>query len=322
MTQIRLDTATVDTFAVNKIIGIAKCLVIPAHEALLALERVAGHLGLDSNDIILMRALVAYSEPEDWMLGARPVVWPTHARLQKSTKLCACELMHHTSNLERTGLILFNQNADDARYCRRDEDCCIIENYGFDLSPLVARTAEFEWLAEALHHQRRVGNCDGDEARGLVGNILNTLNNAASVTQSATINAMKIPFQVLLSTRTFQRSEALFVPKGISSFLVRLSGALFYLVDVYSRERDTQTDGAPEDSQQPDPGAGFDKIADEIISDYRGIAEKAGYLNGFHNIADEEQPDVSFHQSINPQDKSWRAANSEVNLVHGAQECL
>ncbi len=317
MTQNRLRIATADTPTVNRMVKIAENLDISANEALLAFDCVAGHLGLNSNDVTLMHALVANSEPQDWLLGERPVVWPTDAELQHFTMLCPRDLKHHISNLVQADLILITQSADKERYGLRDEDGYVIEACGFDLSPLVARTAEFEWLAEALDHERRVGDCAGDEAVDLVGSILATLTNAASLTQNAALYAMKFRFQLLLASLAFQGGETLLFPNRVSSFFARWTGAQFYLGDERSDESENTTDGELADSQQPDPGAEYSQIADEMMSDYRCAANEAQCFYGSYGNADLEQPELGSYQNICIHEKSWFVPTGNGNLING-----
>ncbi|SFJ41993.1 plasmid replication protein RepC [Aerobium aerolatum] len=64
-------------------------------------------------------------------------------------------LRRHLANLVECGLIIRRDSPNGKRYARKSRAGEIEQAYGFDLTPLVARAAEFKQLAEATREARR-----------------------------------------------------------------------------------------------------------------------------------------------------------------------
>jgi len=114
--------------------------------ACVAVKRVASHIGLKAGDMLLLDTLGAFTQPQDWEMGRRPIVWASNAYLMAQTGFSLSALKRHARRLAETGVIAFKDSPNGKRWGRRDADGVIVEAYGFDLSPLAARTEEFEAL--------------------------------------------------------------------------------------------------------------------------------------------------------------------------------
>lgn len=124
-------------------------LAVPRNQAMLALRRVAHVIGLKPGDLMLLETLAAFTKPGDWETGARPIVWPSNDYLIESTGYSLSAVKRHLRRLSEAGLIAYRDSSNGKRWGHRDKDGRIIEAYGFDLSPLAARTGEFETLHAA-----------------------------------------------------------------------------------------------------------------------------------------------------------------------------
>ena len=122
--------------------------------ALAAAKRVGARIGLKAADLLLLDMLGAFSQDCDWEAGARPIVWPSNATLMTRTGFSLSALKRHIRRLAEAGLIGFEDSPNGKRWGRRDREGRIAEAYGFDLSPLRARAAEFERLDQALTAER------------------------------------------------------------------------------------------------------------------------------------------------------------------------
>lgn len=121
-------------------------LSIPKSQAVAAVKRVAASLGLKTADIVVLDTLCAFTQPQDWEEGRRPIVWASNAYLEEKTGLVLRSLQRHVRRLCEAGIISMKDSPNGKRYGRRDDDGYIVQAYGFDLAPLAARAEEFEAL--------------------------------------------------------------------------------------------------------------------------------------------------------------------------------
>lgn len=129
-------------------------LSIPKSQATKAVKKVAAFIGLKMADIVLLDTLCAFTEPQDWEEGRRPIVWASNAYLEERTGMELRSVQRHVRRLCEAGVISMKDSANGKRYGRRDEDGYIQTAYGFDLAPLAARTEEFEALEARKAEER------------------------------------------------------------------------------------------------------------------------------------------------------------------------
>jgi replication initiation protein RepC len=98
--------------------------------------------------------LFRFTQPQDWEKSARPVVWPSAAMQQEALGLSETQVKEINRRLIELGLITMKDSPNGKRYGRRDPKGRIVEAYGFDLSPIAARYAEFVRLAEEGRAER------------------------------------------------------------------------------------------------------------------------------------------------------------------------
>ncbi|MEL6203169.1 MAG: plasmid replication protein RepC, partial [Pseudomonadota bacterium] len=127
---------------------------VPRNQAIIACKRVAAAIGLRAGDLLVLDALVAFSHPKDWDAGARPIVWPSNDFLMDRTGLSLSAVKRRSRRLCELGLITYRDSSNGKRYGHRDAHGRIVEAFGFDLSPLAARVAEFEALNVQLQEER------------------------------------------------------------------------------------------------------------------------------------------------------------------------
>jgi replication initiation protein RepC len=123
-------------------------------QALAAFKRAAAPLGLGAvRD--LADQLMAFSQPQDWQRGSRPIVWPGNAALCDRLGISERHLRRLLARLIEAGVIVPVDSAQGRRWGRRDSSGRIVEAYGFDLSPLADRHAEFIMIAEQAEEERK-----------------------------------------------------------------------------------------------------------------------------------------------------------------------
>ena len=127
---------------------------VPKTRAYVAVKRVGAHIGLKASDLMLLDTLGAFTQPQDWEEGQRPIVWASNAYLMEQTGFSLSALKRHARRVAELGLISFKDSPNGKRWGRRNEEGVIIEAYGFDLSPLAARVEEFEQLHVEIQAER------------------------------------------------------------------------------------------------------------------------------------------------------------------------
>ena len=129
---------------------------------LAAFKAAAPTLGFGPRVIHVIDWLFSFTQPQDWTAGHKPLVWPSAHLQQQALGLGVTQAKTLNRHLVEIGLVTMKDSPNGKRYGKRDAQGQIVEAYGFDLSPLAARLAEFQAVAEharaereALRHLRR-----------------------------------------------------------------------------------------------------------------------------------------------------------------------
>ena len=124
-------------------------------QLLAALKSAAPRLGIAPRLVHAVDWLFRFTQPQDWEQGSRPIVWPSASMQQEALGLSLSQVKDTNRRLIELGLITMKDSPNGKRYGRRNEKTGrIIEAYGFDLSPIAARHAEFVRLAEEGRAER------------------------------------------------------------------------------------------------------------------------------------------------------------------------
>jgi replication initiation protein RepC len=130
---------------------------VTAHGQLLAAFKAAApRLGLSTRLVHAVDWLFKFTQPQDWERGERPIVWPSALLEQEALGLSETQAKRLNRCLIEASLVTMKDSPNGKRYGRRDARGRITEAYGFDLSPLAARYAEFVRLAEEGRAEREV----------------------------------------------------------------------------------------------------------------------------------------------------------------------
>ena len=123
-------------------------------QLLAAFKAAAPRLGLSLRLVHAVDWLFRFTQPQDWGKGGRPIVWPSSSMQQESLGLSETRVKAINRALIEAGLITMRDSPNGKRYGRRDAKGAIVEAYGFDLSPLAMRHAEFVRLAAEARAER------------------------------------------------------------------------------------------------------------------------------------------------------------------------
>jgi replication initiation protein RepC len=123
-------------------------------QLLAAFKAAASRLGLPTRVVHAVDWLFKFTQPQDWGRGGRPIVWPSASLEQEALGLSETQAKRLNRCLIEASLVTMKDSPNGKRYGRRDARGRITEAYGFDLSPLAARYAEFVRLAEEGRAER------------------------------------------------------------------------------------------------------------------------------------------------------------------------
>ncbi len=123
-------------------------------KALAAFKAAAPYLGLRPNVVHAVDWLFRFTNPLDWQPSSRPIVWPSAAIQQQEMGLGVSQVKNLNRNLVELGLVMMRDSPNGKRYGRRGPQGRIVEAYGFDLSPIASRFAEFQAITQAGREER------------------------------------------------------------------------------------------------------------------------------------------------------------------------
>jgi len=115
------------------------------HEVMDILRQARSSLKLTDAELALLTDLYAATQPRDW--ERRPLAWPSNDTLASRMGRSISAVQRMIQRLTTLGLIVMQDSPTGKRYGMRDTDGHIVKAYGFDLSPLALRAAEFRALA-------------------------------------------------------------------------------------------------------------------------------------------------------------------------------
>lgn len=133
--------------------GLPDNVTLPG-QLLAAFKAAAPRLGLSTRLVHALDWLFRFTQPQDWGRGGRPIVWPSASVQQEALGLSSTRVKAVNRALIEAGLISMKDSPNGKRYGKRDPKGRIVEAYGFDLSPMAVRHAEFRRLAEEAKVER------------------------------------------------------------------------------------------------------------------------------------------------------------------------
>jgi replication initiation protein RepC len=138
---------------VEKFSGLPDGVTAPG-QLLAAFKAAAPRLGISPRLVHAVDWLFRFTQPQDWEEAGRPIVWPSALIQQEALGLSATQVKEINRRLIELALVTMKDSPNGKRYGLRDPKGRIMEAYGFDLSPIAARHAEFVRLAEEARAER------------------------------------------------------------------------------------------------------------------------------------------------------------------------
>ncbi len=113
-------------------------------------------LGLGERSLAVLNALLTF-HPETVLTGNDLIVFPSNEQIAlRAHGMPSSTMRRHLALLVDAGLIIRRDSPNGKRYARKGRGGAVSQAFGFDLSPLVARAAEIEGLAETVMAEERV----------------------------------------------------------------------------------------------------------------------------------------------------------------------
>jgi len=133
--------------------GLPGGVTVPG-QLLAAFKSAAPWLGLSPRLVHALDWLFRFTQPQDWGRGGRPIVWPSAALQRDALGLSESQVKATNRALIEAGLLTMKDSPNGKRYGQRDAQKRIIEAYGFDLSPIAIRYAEFVRIGQKARAER------------------------------------------------------------------------------------------------------------------------------------------------------------------------
>jgi len=112
-------------------------------------------LGLSERSLAVLNALLTF-HPDTVLTGNDLIVFPSNEQIAlRAHGMPSSTMRRHLALLVDAGLIIRRDSPNGKRYARKGRDGAVSQAFGFDLSPLVARAAEIEGLAETVMAEER-----------------------------------------------------------------------------------------------------------------------------------------------------------------------
>ncbi|MGE0281190.1 MAG: plasmid replication protein RepC [Rhizobiaceae bacterium] len=113
-------------------------------------------LGATDRALAVLSALLSFFPDNELTGQGSLIVFPSNQQLSlRAHGMAPATLRRHLAVLVECGLIVRRDSPNGKRFARRGQGDEIGQAFGFDLSPLLARSAEFERLAEEVTAERR-----------------------------------------------------------------------------------------------------------------------------------------------------------------------
>lgn len=108
-------------------------------------------LGLQSSSLAVLDALLSFYPENELRQEAQLVVFPSNAQLiLRAHGMAGATLRRHLALLVESGLIVRKDSANGKRFARKNNAGEIENAFGFDLSPMLARSEELALIAQKV----------------------------------------------------------------------------------------------------------------------------------------------------------------------------
>ena len=112
-------------------------------------------LGIQSNSLAVLDALLSFHPANELRQDGQLIVFPSNIQLSlRAHQMAGATVRRHLAVLVEAGLIVRKDSANGKRYARKNGAGEIENAFGFDLSPLLARSEELAIMAQQVMAER------------------------------------------------------------------------------------------------------------------------------------------------------------------------
>lgn len=148
------------------------------HEIGQLLQKAGTELGWHPRLIHHFRLLLDWTRPQDWVPGARPIVWLSVGETADLLDITPSQVRRNEKKLHELGAISWKDYANHRRFGERDGNHDIVEAWGLDLSPVAALLPELRDIAGMNAAERSECRCLRQKIASLRTAILAALDSA------------------------------------------------------------------------------------------------------------------------------------------------
>lgn len=113
-------------------------------------------LGATDRALAILNALLTFHREDELSAEGNLVVFPSNEQLiHRANGMSPATLRRHLAVLVSCGLVIRRDSPNGKRFARKGQGGEIEQAFGFDLSPILARAAEFKELADAVAAERK-----------------------------------------------------------------------------------------------------------------------------------------------------------------------
>lgn len=114
-------------------------------------------LGLSDRAIAVLSALLSFHKDNLLVAHDNLIVFPCNEKLRaRAHGISEPTLRRHLASLIKAGLLIRRDSPNGKRYARRDSNGDILRAFGFDLSPLLARSKRLHQMAQSQRQEARL----------------------------------------------------------------------------------------------------------------------------------------------------------------------
>ena len=233
-------------------------------------------LGISDRSLAVLNALLSF-HPETALTrgeGADLIVFPSNAQLAlRAHGIAEKTLRRHLAALTEAGLVIRRDSPNGKRYARRGQGGEVLQAFGFDITPLVARATEFAALAEGIQAEHRAHRLAREKVTLLRRDVAKML--AALSEQGTSIDQLAVRYRGLMDT--LPRAPRLADLDALSIALARLASDVSNtLIDSLESQNPTGGDGqSVRHNQNSKPDVPESETASENSEEGEGRARPA-----------------------------------------------
>jgi replication initiation protein RepC len=281
-------------------------------------------LGISDRALSVLNALLTFHQDTTLQLGSDLIVFPSNRTLTfRANGMSHSTLRRHLAALVQAGLVVRRDSPNGKRYARKGEGGSIEQAFGFDLSPLVARAAEFEGLAEQARAERRARHLLREEITVLRRDISKTIAVALEENIAGPWNDLLARFDALNETppRNAEASVLGAIATGLRALWADVDNVLKVHVKMENMNANESQNGRHYQNSKPhlslDSEQGFQEKLEETSAS-EPEAKKPPIRAFSLSLVLQACPDIGMYTRGGQGISTWRELVTAAGVARGA----